>query len=207
MENIWILTIEHLELTAMGVVLAILIGVPLGYFITRSRWAAQVVMGVIDIVQTIPALAMLALLMLWIGLGDAPLIVALLLYSLLPIVRNSYIGLVNIDPAIIEAGKGMGMTKWQLLHMVQLPLALPVIMSGIRVAMVTAIGIAAIGVLIGSGGLGAPIWRGMQQMNTTMILSGAIPAALLAILTEWVLGKLERKLIPKGVKVKLINTN
>lgn len=200
MYDIWMLTIQHLELTLLGVALAIAIGVPLGYFITRRPWAAALVMGLTDVIQTIPALAMLALLMLWVGLGDTPLVMALLLYSLLPIVRNSYTGLTNVDPALIEAAKGMGMTRWQLLYMVQFPIALPLIMSGIRVAMVTAIGIAAVGVLIGSGGLGAPIWRGMQLMDTLMILSGAIPAALLAIITEIGLSRLELLLTPRGLR-------
>ncbi|ADI01418.1 ABC transporter permease [Syntrophothermus lipocalidus] len=199
MFNIWLLSIQHLELTLAGVGLAILIGVPIGYLITGNRWAAQLVVGFTDVMQTIPALALLALFMLWLGLGDTPLIMALLVYSLLPIVRNTYIGIIGIDGALIEAAKGMGMTRWQLLRMVQLPLALPVIMAGIRVATVTAIGIAAIGVLIGAGGLGAPIWRGMQQMNTAMILSGAVPAALLAVVSDAGLSKLERFIAPKGL--------
>lgn len=200
MHNIWLLTLQHLELCALGVGLAMLIGVPLGYIITRHRGAAQIVMGLTDIIQTIPALALLALLMIWIGLGDEPLVLALLLYSLLPIVRNTYTGIISIDSSMIEAGRGMGMTRFQLLRMVQIPVALPLIMSGIRVAMVTAIGIAAIGVMIGSGGLGAPIWRGMQQMDNTMILSGAIPAALLAILTEALLTKFEKTVTPRGLR-------
>lgn len=199
MSNIWLLSVQHLELTLAGVGLAILIGVPIGYLITGNRWAAQLVVGFTDVMQTIPALALLALFMLWLGLGDTPLIMALLVYSLLPIVRNTYIGIIGIDGALIEAAKGMGMTRWQLLRMVQLPLALPVIMAGIRVATVTAIGIAAIGVLIGAGGLGAPIWRGMQQMNTAMILSGAVPAALLAVVSDAGLSKLERFIAPKGL--------
>ncbi|NLU50904.1 MAG: ABC transporter permease [Syntrophomonadaceae bacterium] len=200
MYNIWILTVQHLGLTLAGVGLAILIGVPIGYLITGNRWVAQLVMGFTDMMQTIPALALLALLMLWMGLGDTPLVVALLMYSLLPIVRNSYVGIMGIDGALIEAAKGMGMTRWQLLRMVQLPIALPVIMSGVRVATVTAIGIAAIGVLIGAGGLGAPIWRGMQQMNTAMILSGAVPAALLAVASDAGLSKLEQAITPRGFR-------
>lgn len=200
MFNIPLLTIQHLELSALGVALAMAIGIPLGYIITRNKVLARTVLAVIDITQTIPALALLALLMLWMGLGDGPLIAALVVYSLLPIVRNTYTGITGIEASLIEAGKGMGMTKWQLLRMVQIPVAVPVIMAGIRVAMITAIGIASIGVLIGAGGLGAPIWRGMQQMDNSMILSGAIPAALLAVITETFLGRVEKGLTPRGLR-------
>jgi osmoprotectant transport system permease protein len=206
MFNIPLLTLQHLELSAAGVALAMAIGIPLGYLITRNKILARTVLAFIDITQTIPALALLALLLLWMGLGNGPLIAALVIYSLLPIVRNTYTGLNSVDASLIEAGKGMGMTRWQLLRMVQIPIALPVIMAGIRVAMVTAIGIAAIGVLIGAGGLGAPIWRGMQQMDNGMILSGAIPAALLAIITETVMERVEQGLTPRGLR-KVVTGN
>lgn len=204
MFNIPLLTLQHLELSAIGVALAAAIGVPLGYIITRNKMLAKIVMGTTDMLQTIPALALLALLMLWLGLGDGPLIAALVVYSLLPIVRNTYTGITGIDASLVEAGKGMGMTKWQLLRMVQIPIAVPVIMAGIRVAMVTAIGIASIGVLIGAGGLGAPIWRGMQQMDNAMILSGAIPAALLAIITEIFMERVEKGLTPRGLRKAVV---
>lgn len=202
MDSILILTIEHLELSAVGVLLAMAVGIPLGIVITRHRLAAGITMAVTDILQTVPALAMLALLMMVFGLGDTTLVLSLVLYSLLPIVRNTYTGILGIDRGLIEAGRGMGMTKLQLLYLVQLPIALPVILAGIRVALVTAVGIATIGVLIGAGGLGSPIWRGIQQTDAVLILSGAVPAALLAVICDVGLERLERAITPRGLRVK-----
>ncbi len=204
MDGILILTIEHVALSVMGVGLALLIGVPLAILITRNQTMANFTMAVVDVLQTIPSLALLAALMIYLGLGNKTLIVTLMIYSLLPVVRNTYIGLTSIDRELIESGRGMGMTRWQLLRMVELPIALPVMLAGVRVAMVTAIGIATIGVMVGGGGLGAPIWRGMQIMDNAMILSGAIPAALIAILSEIGLGKLENTLTPRGLKVSSV---
>ncbi|MDI6709979.1 MAG: ABC transporter permease [Thermoanaerobacterales bacterium] len=200
MDNILLLTIEHLELSAVGVLLAMAVGIPLGIIITRYRLAAGITMAVTDILQTVPALAMLALLMMVFGLGDTTLVISLVLYSLLPIVRNTYAGILGIDKGLVEAGRGMGMTRLQLLRLVQLPIALPVILAGIRVALVTAIGIATIGVLIGAGGLGSPIWRGIQQTDAVLILSGAVPAALLAIVCDVGLERLERAMTPRGLR-------
>ncbi len=199
MERVFLLTVEHLQLSLMGVLIALLVAIPLGIFIYRYKGFAGVVLSLTDVIQTIPSLAMLALLMLVFGLGNTTVIAALVLYSLLPIVRNTYTGLNNVSPSLIEAGRGMGMTRFQRLRYVELPLALPVIMAGIRVATVTAIGIATIGVLIGGGGLGVLIWRGIQNTDTQMILMGSIPAALLAILADFLLGKIEKRLIPKGM--------
>ncbi|NLW44546.1 MAG: ABC transporter permease [Syntrophomonadaceae bacterium] len=200
MGDILALTVEHLMLSAAGVGLALVVGIPLAILITRYRTLAGFTMAVTDVLQTIPSMALLAALMIYLGLGNQTLVVTLMIYSLLPIVRNTYTGITGIDKGLIEAGKGMGMTRWQLLRMVQIPVALPVIMAGIRVAMVTAIGIATLGVLIGGGGLGAPIWRGMQIVDSSMILSGAIPAALIAILCEFGLAKLEKAVTPRGMK-------
>ncbi len=201
MSDILTLTVEHLVLSAAGVGLALLIGIPLAILITRYRTVAGITMAVTDVLQTIPSMALLAALMIYLGLGNQTLVATLMIYSLLPIVRNTYTGIVSIDKGLIEAGKGMGMTRWQLLRMVQIPIALPVIMAGVRVAMVTAIGIATLGVLIGGGGLGVPIWRGMQIVDSSMILSGAIPAALIAILCEFGLAKLEKAVTPRGMRV------
>lgn len=201
MDGILMLTVEHLVLSASGVGLALLVGIPLAILITRSQTLASFTMAVTDVLQTVPSLALLAALMLYLGLGNKTLIVTLMLYSLLPVVRNTYTGLIGIDKGLVESGKGMGMTRWQLLRMVQIPMALPVILAGVRVAMVTAIGIATLGVMIGAGGLGAPIWRGMQVMDTPMILSGAIPAAFIAIFCEIGLGKLEKTVTPRGLKM------
>ncbi|MDD4588489.1 MAG: ABC transporter permease [Heliobacteriaceae bacterium] len=205
MEKIILLTLEHLGLSTIGVLFGIAVGLPLGIMITRRRKLAGLVVGTTEMLQTIPSLAMLALLMMWLGLGNSTLIIALFLYSLLPIVRNTYTGLVNVDTGLIEAGRGMGMTRLQVLRLVQLPLALPVILAGIRVALITAIGVATIGTLIGAGGLGELIWLGMKNIETSkgvnMLFSGAIPAALLAIACELGLERLEKALTPRGLRV------
>ncbi|MDK2889367.1 MAG: osmoprotectant transport system permease protein [Thermoanaerobacter sp.] len=198
------LTLEHLWLSTAGVLVAGLVGVPLGILLVRARALAGPVMSLVDVLQTIPSLAMLALVMFFLGLGNNSLIAALFVYALLPILRNTYTGLAGVSPDLLEAGKGMGMTGWQLLRQVQLPIALPIILAGFRVAMVTAIGIATIGTLIGAGGLGEPIWRGIQLANTLMIMTGAVPAALLAIITDVLLGGLEKALVPRGLRAKNI---
>ena len=197
------LTVEHLWLSAAGVLLAGLLGVPLGILISKVRRLAGPVIAIVDILQTIPSLAMLALVMFFLGLGNSSLVVALMVYALLPVLRNTFTGLAGVGADLMEAGKGMGMTGMQLLWRVQFPIALPVILAGFRVAMVTCIGIATIGTLIGAGGLGAPIWRGIQLADTSMILAGAIPAALLAVITDFLLGRLEKFMIPRGLRQKI----
>ena len=196
------LAMEHLWLSASGVFIAALIGIPIGILLLQIRSLAEPVLGLIDILQTIPSLALLAIALFYFGLGNGSLVAALVVYSLLPIVRNTYLGLKGVEANLIEAGRGMGMTRLQLLWQVQLPIALPVMLSGFRVAMVTAIGIATIGTLIGAGGLGSPIWRGIQLADNAMILSAAIPAALLAILSDLVLSTLEKITVPKGLKAR-----
>lgn len=196
------LTFDHLWLSAAGVLLAGAAGLPLGIILFRVRPLVGPVMAIIDTLQTIPSLAMLAIVMFFLGLGNSSLVVALLIYALLPVVRNTYTGLAGVSPELLEAGKGMGMTRWQLLRQVQLPIALPVILAGFRVAMVTSIGIATIGTLIGAGGLGEPIWRGIQLVDAPMILSGAIPAALLAMLADMLLGALEKSMVPRGLRAR-----
>jgi osmoprotectant transport system permease protein len=202
MSEILSLTVQHLWLSTAGVLIAGIIAVPLGIALTRFRSIASTVIAAVDVLQTIPALALLAIALYFFGLGDSGLISALVIYSLLPIVRNTYTGINGVDPILIEAGRGMGMTNLQLLLQVELPLALTVILSGFRVAMVTAIGVATIGTLIGAGGLGGPIWRGIQLADNNMILSAAIPAAALAIFSDFILGLLEKFYVPKGLKTK-----
>jgi osmoprotectant transport system permease protein len=208
-ERILALSLEHMQLSVIAVVLATAIGLPLGIITSRIRWLASLVMNITEVLQTIPSLAMLAFIMMLFGLGNTTLVIALVLYSLLPIVRNSYTAITRVDQGLIEAGIGMGMTRLQLLRQVQLPLALPVILAGVRVALVTAIGIATLGVLIGSGGLGGLIWMGMRNVETqkgvNMILSGAIPAALLAILCEVIVGKFENAVTPRRLKITTAN--
>lgn len=188
---------EHLLLVGIAIALAILVGIPLGIIITRKTNLRQPILGIANILQTIPSLAMFGLLIpvpIIGGIGIIPAIVALTLYSLLPIIRNTYTGIVGIDPAIREAGRGMGMTDRQLLFQVEIPLALGVILAGVRVATVIAIGIATIAAAIGAGGLGVFIFRGIAVVNNQLILAGAIPAAVIAVLADLGISLLERRL-------------
>lgn len=195
MTDILISTYQHLQITLSGVFIAMVVGIITGIMITGHKLIAGVIMSLTDIIQTVPSLALLAILMMFFGLGDTTVIIALFLYSLLPVVRNTYVGLTGVAQSLLEAGTGMGMTRPQLLFKVKLPLALPVILSGVRVALVTALGVATIGVLIGSGGLGTFIYRGLQMANLEMILSGAIPLTILAIGTDLLLACFQRAIL------------
>jgi osmoprotectant transport system permease protein len=188
---------EHLILVAIAMLVAISIGIPLGILITRHPKFAGLILGVANALQTIPSLAIFGFLIsvpLLGGIGKVPAIVALTLYALLPIIRNTYIGINNVDPAIREAGKGMGMTDWQLLSQVEFPLAAGVILAGVRVATVISVGVATIGAAIGGGGLGVFIFRGISSVNNELILAGAIPAAAIALIADFALGWIERRL-------------
>jgi osmoprotectant transport system permease protein len=194
------LTGEHLWLVGASIFLAVLVGIPLGILITRVPRLNKVVLGSANIIQTIPSLALFGFLLPapWIGeRADRLAILALMLYALLPLIRNTYTGIRGVDPAVVEAGRGMGMTDRQLLFQVELPLALGVILAGVRVATVLCVGLATIAAAIGAGGLGEFIFRGLSMVNNDEILAGAVPAALLAILADWSLGWLERRLSPQ----------
>lgn len=199
-DQIFTLTGQHIYLTLIAVAIAILIGVPLGILITRVDSISGLVIGIANAVQAIPSLALLGFLIPFLGIGSTPSIVMIFLYSLLPIIKNTYTGLANVDRAMIEAGRGMGMTDAQLMRMVQLPLALPVIMAGIRISAVTAVGLTTLAALIGAGGLGQLIYRGISMVNNKMIISGAIPAMVLALLVDFILSIMERSVTPKGLK-------
>ncbi|EHL2680401.1 ABC transporter permease, partial [Listeria monocytogenes] len=193
MEEFW----RHFLMSAYGVIFAAIIAIPLGVYIARKKRLAGWVIQIANIIQTIPALAMLAVLMLIMGLGTNTVVLSLFLYSLLPILKNTYTGIRNVDGALLESGKAMGMTKWQVLRLIEMPLALSVIMAGIRNALVIAIGVAAIGTFVGAGGLGDIIVRGTNATNgTAIILAGAIPTAVMAILADVLLGWVERTLNP-----------
>jgi len=192
--ELWQKTLEHLVLTGASTGLAVLVGLPLGIWITRNAVARRPVLGASGIVQTIPSLAMLAFLLPLLGIGVKPAIAALTLYALLPIVRNTYTGLSEVAPDILEAARGVGFTNRQQLLMVELPLAVPVIVAGVRTAAVIGVGIATLSAFIGAGGLGDFINRGLALNNTRLILLGAIPAALLALLVDAVIGLIERLL-------------
>ena len=193
------LTAEHLWLVGASIILAVLIGIPLGILITRWPVLKKPVLGGANIIQTIPSLALFGFLLPapWIGArADRLAILALTLYALLPLIRNTYTGIKGVDRAVVEAGRGMGMTDRQLLLQVELPLALGVIIAGVRVAAVISIGLATIAAAIGAGGLGEYIFRGLAMVNNQVILAGAIPAAGLAILADVSLGWLEKRLSP-----------
>ncbi len=183
--------LEHLAVTAAGVVIAVLIGVAAGIFIARRPVFAAAVLSVADIIQTIPSLALMAMLMIVFGLGDLSVVIGLCLYSLLPVIRNTYTGITTIPPSIREAARGMGMSRPQSLLKVELPLAMPMILSGIRVAFVTALGTAVIGVLIGGGGLGNLVYRGIQALDWGMIIEGTVPIVLLSLLAQHFFNRLQ----------------
>ncbi|MGG4112615.1 choline ABC transporter permease OpuBD [Bacillus subtilis] len=188
---------HHFLMSAYGVLFAAVVGVPAGILIAHFRRLSAWVFAVTNVIQTIPALAMLAVLMLVMGLGANTVILSLFLYSLLPIIRNTYTGIISIEHAYLESGKAMGMTKFQVLRMVELPLALSVIMAGLRTALVIAIGITAIGTFVGAGGLGDMIVRGSNATNgTAIILAGAIPTAVMAVGADLLMAWLERALSP-----------
>jgi osmoprotectant transport system permease protein len=192
---------EHLVLVGVAVGGAVAIGVPLGILATRDRRIEAGVLGVTNVLQTIPSLALFGFLIpvpILGGIGASTAIVALTLYALLPIVRNTHAGIRGIEPALTEAGRGMGMTDRQLLARVELPLAAGVIVAGVRVATVISIGIATIAAAIGAGGLGVYIFQGLAMVNDTVILAGAVPAALLALAADGILGWLARRLTPPG---------
>lgn len=189
--------IRHFLISIYGVLFAAVIGIPIGIMVSRKRKLANWVIRSANIIQTVPSLAMISILMIGLGLGVNVVIVTVFLYSLLPIIKNTYTGMIQVDKGILDVGKGMGMTATQRLFMVELPLSVSVIMAGIRNALVVAIGITAIGAFVGAGGLGDIIIRGTNATDgTSIILSGALPTALMAIITDWVLGILERRLDP-----------
>jgi osmoprotectant transport system permease protein len=191
-------TIEHLLLVGIAIAIAILVSIPLGILTTRYTVLRRPILGIANVLQTIPSLALFGLLIPVVGIGTVPAIIALTLYSFLPIIRNTYTGIMGIDPAVREAGRGMGMTDWQLLMQVELPLATPVILAGVRVAMVIAVGIATIAAAIGAGGLGVFIFRGIAVVNNDLILAGAVPAAAIALIADLAIGWLEGRLKVKG---------
>ena len=210
-------TYQHLFLVGLSLAIALLVALPMGILLTRLvrtklRFLSSIFMGAAGIVQTIPSLAMIAfgvtLLLLLKGvlpfdisaIGTFPAVVALVLYALLPILRNTYTGIRQVDQSVIEVARGMGMKNMQILGSIELPLALPFIMAGIRISTVWTIGVAALGGLIGAGGLGDLIMNGLKNYDIMYLLAGSIPASLMAILAEWLLGRVENWLTPPGVQ-------
>jgi glycine betaine/choline ABC-type transport system substrate-binding protein/ABC-type proline/glycine betaine transport system permease subunit len=199
-EELLKLLLQHIQLTVVAVLIAIAIGVPLGILITRVKKLSKPIIGLANIVQAVPSLALLGFAVPLLGIGDNPAIVMVVLYSLLPIIKNTYTGLNNINPDMLESAKGIGMTNAQILKMVQIPLALPIIMAGIRISAVTAVGLMTIAAFIGAGGLGYMVFAGVQTVDTNMILAGAIPACILALLMDYLVGLIEKAVSPSGIK-------
>ncbi|TLQ38786.1 ABC transporter permease [Ruoffia tabacinasalis] len=190
LEQFW----RHFLISIYGVLFASIVGIPIGIWIANNRKMSTWVLGAANVLQTIPSLAMMSIIMLAVGLGVNTVIVTIFLYSLLPIIKNTYTGMITLDADVLDAAKGIGMTSWQRLKDVELPLSMSVIMAGIRNALVVGIGITAIGAFIGAGGLGDIIIRGTNATDGgAIILAGAIPTALMAILTDVILGWIERR--------------
>jgi osmoprotectant transport system permease protein len=195
------MTWEHLRLVGLAVGVAILTSVPFGIFITQRETLANLVLSVAGIIMTIPSIALFGIMIPILsiinqGIGFLPAFIALVLYSQLPIIRNTYIAIKNVDANIRDAAIGMGMTSWERLYKVEIPLASPVIMAGVRTAVVLTIGIGAIAAYIGAGGLGEYIARGISTSYTTMVQAGAIAVSILAILVDFLLGRLQKRLTP-----------
>lgn len=184
--------IEHIQISFIALFFAVLIAVPLGIYLTKKVRIAESIIGVAAVLQTIPSLALLGLMIPLLGIGKVPAIIALVIYALLPILRNTYTGISEVDDSLIEAAKAMGMNPWRRLFRVELPLATPVIMAGIRTAMVLIVGTATLAALIGAGGLGDIILLGIDRNNTALIVLGAVPAALLAIVFDLVLRGMQK---------------
>jgi len=195
-------TLEHVGLVAASLAVAILIGIPIGILAAASRPLAQLTLAVAGLLQTVPSLALLALLIPLLGIGTAPALVALFLYSLLPIVRNTYVGLVTIPPGLSESAAAIGLSRTAQLVRVRLPLASPAIMAGIKTSAVINVGTATLAALIGAGGLGEPILSGIQLRQRGLILEGAVPAALLALAVQWGFDLLDHVAVPRGLRLR-----
>jgi len=193
------LLMQHVSLTATAIILAVIVGVPLGILITRTPKIRKVILGFVNLVQAIPSMALLGLLVPILGIGSKPAIFTVVIYSLLPIVKNTYIGISSIDPVVLESAKGIGLTRNQTLFKIQFPLALPIIMGGVRISAVTAVGLMTLAAFIGAGGLGYLVFSGVQTVNNNMILAGAIPSCILALLVDYIFSQIEYAVTPKGL--------
>lgn len=192
--------LKHFLISMYGVVFASIVAIPIGFLIARKYKIADIVISIANVIQTIPSLAIVSILMIFMGLGANTVIMAVFLYSLLPIIKNTYTGVKNVDENLIDVAKAMGMTKWQIIMKIQLPLSLSIIMAGIRNALVMAIGVTAIGTFIGAGGLGDIITRGINVTNgSAIIIAGALPTAIMAVISDIILQRLEKILDPVKV--------
>ncbi len=199
--DIWMLAADHLQLVGISSSIAISIGVPLGILLTRGfmRRYRDIILNFLGICQTVPSLAVIAIAMTYVGIGKKPAIVALVIYALLPIIRNTVAGLANVNPVLLDAGRGMGMRPAQLLFRVEIPNALYIILTGIRTSTVINVGTAALSFLVGGGGLGDLIFTGIALVDPAIMLAGAVPTAFLAIVINWAFGMLEKIIVSPGL--------
>lgn len=204
-QEILFLLLQHIQLTAFSVMLAILIGVPLGILVKYVQKLNKPVLGFANIIQAIPSMALLGFTIPFLGIGTAPAVTMVILYSLLPIIKNTYTGLSSISSQMVEAAKGIGLTKSQILFKVQLPLALPVIMAGVRISAVTAVGLMTIAAYIGAGGLGYLVFSGIRTINNYQILAGAIPACALALIVDYLFSIVEKLVTPISLQTNSMN--
>lgn len=200
-ELLWQLLIEHIQLTVIAVLISTVIGISLGILMTKHKTLANGVMGSVNIVQAIPSLAILGFLIPIMGIGKKPAIFMAIIYAILPIIKNTYTGLSTIDPKMIEVANGVGLTPTQVLTRIKIPLAMPIIMAGIRIAAVTSVGLMTIAAFVGGGGLGYMVFSGIQVINPQLILLGAIPIALLALTVDSIVGLIEQGVTPKGISI------
>ncbi|MFO7984294.1 MAG: ABC transporter permease [Desulfatiglandaceae bacterium] len=205
-DKCWLLTWEHIWIVSVAIFLAILIGVPTGIAITRSERAAQNVINAANVLMTTPSIALFGIMLpilsiVNLGLGKVPAVIALVLYCQLPIIRNTYTAIRNVPPELVEAARGLGMSPWRVLREIEIPLAIPVIIAGLRTAAVMSIGIAAIAAYIGAGGLGVFIQQGIARTYQEMIITGAVLVSVLAIGVDGGMALLERLVTPRGLKI------
>lgn len=199
-EELLKLFVEHMEMTSTAVLVSLIVGVIIGIAITKNKTAASIVIGIANLMQSIPSIGLLAFMVPFVGIGQKPAIIMIVIYALLPIIKNTYTGITGIDPKLLEAARGIGLSKWQRLLRVQLPIALPFIMAGIRISAVTAVGTVTIAAFAGAGGLGWMINLGLNANDPNLVLLGAIPACLLALLVDLLLEKVEKSITPEGLK-------
>ena len=200
-QELWRQFLRHIELVFTAMLLATTVGVTSGILLTRFPRFATAGLGSASVIQTVPSLALLALMVPYLGVGFRPAVTALTLYALLPIMRNTYTAIDEVDPSVIEVGRGMGMTQWQILFQVEIPLCVPVVMAGIRTSTVICVGIATLCTLIGAGGLGTMIINGLQQRGSDLIYAGVIPAIGLALALDGLCALAQKSLTPTGLKL------
>lgn len=197
---------EHLFISITALLIGAAIAIPLGILLSKTKRISQVVISIASILQTLPSLALLAIMVPLVGVGRKPAIIALAIYSLLPILRNTYLGMTGVDKDLVDASKGMGMTKLQIIKKVQLPISIPVIMSGLQLSAVYLVAWTTIASYIGAGGLGDLIFMGLNNYNFYAILSGTIPVTVIALLLEWILGVLKNRLTPRTFRDDVIES-